>query len=278
KICCVFSKSWTSHSEDSRTMANVETWVDDQLHALLGMTGKHVGQYVTILARKSDSSQELIQKIKDTGIMDVDDSVESFATQLWNKVPHAEVKIKPERIREQQIVELMVKNKNYKLLSDEDENYEAPSKKPKMSSKSRSKNIRKRTEIESSSESEKESVPTNQQNRSESEDEFDKMEKDRLKDLKERDEFAGRLKDKDKERQRNIAEKSDKKAFEEAAKRLKMEAEDKKKIVPKIRVESRRKYLEKRKADKLAELEGGIIDEEYLFGSSSLSKKEKVEL
>lgn len=44
-----------------------------------------------------------------------------------------------------------------------------------------------------------------------------------------------------------------------------MEAEDRKKIVPKLRVESRRKYLEKRKEDKLAELEEDIVDDEYLF-------------
>lgn len=47
----------------------------------------------------------------------------------------------------------------------------------------------------------------------ESEDEFDRMEKDRMQDIKERDEFAVRLRDKDKEKRRNIAEKSDKKVF-----------------------------------------------------------------
>jgi pre-mRNA-splicing factor ATP-dependent RNA helicase DHX16 len=52
----------------------------------------------------------------------------------------------------------------------------------------------------------------------------------------------------------------------EAAKRLKiMEEESKEKLVPKLRVESRRKYLEKRKEDKVAELEADIIDDEYLF-------------
>ena len=58
---------------------------------------------------------------------------------------------------------------------------------------------------------------------------------------------------------------SDKRAYEEAAKRLKLEADDRAKIIPKLRVESRRKYLEKRKDDKVAELEADIIDDEYLF-------------
>lgn len=52
----------------------------------------------------------------------------------------------------------------------------------------------------------------------------------------------------------------------EAAKRLKiMEVDAKEKLVPKLRIESRRKYLEKRKEDKVAELEADILDDEYLF-------------
>lgn len=44
-----------------------------------------------------------------------------------------------------------------------------------------------------------------------------------------------------------------------------METDTKDKLIPKLRVESRRKYLEKRKEDKVAELEADILDDEYLF-------------
>lgn len=112
-------------------------------------------------------------------------------------------------------------------------------------------------------------------------------------DRKERDEFAERLKKKDKERTRNIAIprsgkfkfvreirnwsaelqqkcvcvcRLDKKAYEEAAKRLKLEnAREKETIIPRLRIESRRKYLEKRKDYKVVELEANILDDEYLF-------------
>ncbi|XP_054162327.1 pre-mRNA-splicing factor ATP-dependent RNA helicase DHX16-like [Oppia nitens] len=100
---------------------------------------------------------------------------------------------------------------------------------------------------------------------------------ERTKDLKERDEFSQRLKLKDKNKTRNIAVKNDKKSYEEAVKRLKLEAEDRKKIVPKLRVESRRQYLEKRKEDKLALLEGDIADEEFLFKGVDLSEREKAQ-
>lgn len=118
---------------------------------------------------------------------------------------------------------------------------------PKYFTMSKSKKSRKRYESESDS------------------DRIDSAEEARRQDLKERDEFANRLKKRDEERTRNIIQASDRRAYEEAAKRLKMENAGREKIIPKLRVQSRRKYLEKRKDDKLAELEADIADDEYLF-------------
>ena len=95
-----------------------------------------------------------------------------------------------------------------------------------------------------------------------------------MRDLKERDEYAERLRQKDDEKTRHIAEKDDKKAFEEAAKRLELDKEDREKILPKLRVEARRKYLVKRKDDKITELRGDIADDEYLYDEATLTKKE----
>lgn len=97
----------------------------------------------------------------------------------------------------------------------------------------------------------------------------DSVEEDRKRDLKERDEFATRLRKRDEEKVKKVAETSGKKSYEEAAKRLKLEAEDRDKIIPKLRVQSRRKYLVKRKDDKVVELEADIADDEYLFDEST---------
>uniref|UniRef100_A0A0A9WZW3 RNA helicase n=4 Tax=Lygus hesperus TaxID=30085 RepID=A0A0A9WZW3_LYGHE len=96
-------------------------------------------------------------------------------------------------------------------------------------------------------------------------------------DRKARDEFAARLRKKDKEKTRNIATSSDRKAFEEAAKRLKLEVENQEKLIPRLRIESRRKYLEKRKDDKVQELEADILDDEYLFQEDELTERERKE-
>lgn len=100
---------------------------------------------------------------------------------------------------------------------------------------------------------------------SSSESSVDSAEDERRRDLKERDEFAQRLRTKDEKTTRKVVDSFDKKSFEEAAKRIKLEAEGSDGIVPKLRIESRRKYLEKRKEDKVAELEADILDDEYLF-------------
>lgn len=106
----------------------------------------------------------------------------------------------------------------------------------------------------------------------------DSAEEERKRDIKERDEFSKRLKNKDDSKTRKVVEaQNSKKAFEEAAKRLKVEHDDREKLVPKLRVQSRRDYLAKRKEDKVAELEADILDDEYLFEESKLTRKEKEE-
>lgn len=93
------------------------------------------------------------------------------------------------------------------------------------------------------------------------EESLDSEEEQRLQDLRERDEFSRRLKEKDEEKTRKIVDGR----IVEASKRLKLDQEDREKLLPQLRVQSRRKYLEKRKEDKVAELEADILDDEYLF-------------
>lgn len=103
-------------------------------------------------------------------------------------------------------------------------------------------------------------------------------EDDRERDLRERDEFAQRMRVKDQSKTKRIAEKSDRSAHEEAAKRLKLEAESSESLVEKLRIQSRREYLKKRKDDQLEILEGDIRDEERLFSDVRLTERERKEL
>ena len=69
---------------------------------------------------------------------------------------------------------------------------------------------------------------------------------ERLRDIEERDEFAERVRQRDDASTKRKGEQQSKRMLEEAAKRVKLEREDRKKIVPKLREESRQVYLKSR--------------------------------
>lgn len=95
---------------------------------------------------------------------------------------------------------------------------------------------------------------------------LDDYEQQRLKDLEERDAFAKRLREKDKEKTKTLGGSLSKKRLEEAKRREQMAKEDRKKLIPKLREEARLEYLGDRKGRKLDELADDIRDEEFLFG------------
>ncbi len=244
-------------------------WVNDALHDVAGISDMTIADFFVGLATKSKSADELIGKIRDTETLDVNSAVTNFAQELFSKVPRgggggassgggnvAEKRRMENRAKEQAARQLAAKNRSYKMLSDDDDEDDLPKKKTKKPKKEKVKSKAKA---------------------SDSEDEFDRMERERRQDLEERDAFAQRMIKKDKEKTRNIVEKNDKKAYEEAAKRLAVEGEDRDKLLPELRKESRRKYLAKRKEDKLIELKDDIADDEFLFDESQLTERERRE-
>ncbi|XP_076455055.1 pre-mRNA-splicing factor ATP-dependent RNA helicase DHX16-like [Babylonia areolata] len=260
-------------------MALTERWVTDQLYDILGISDKYIAQYFIGLASKSSSAEDFVVKLKETQTVAVDANLTAFARDLYNRVPHKGKQVKQLTSEQREAIELEQKNRTYQLLDEDDDDdsddvQPAPTKKMKVEKKKR--NLRRKQESsESSSESEMEQDrDRDATEESSSEDEMDREERERLTDLKERDEFAQRLRDKDKEKTRNVTDKKGSKAYEEAKRRLEMEAEDRKKTIPDLRKKSRREYMKKRGADKLDDLEAEIQDEEFLFGGERLTEKE----
>uniref|UniRef100_A0A8C7GPU7 RNA helicase n=1 Tax=Oncorhynchus kisutch TaxID=8019 RepID=A0A8C7GPU7_ONCKI len=259
-------------------MANLEQWVSDSLHDILGLSDRYVAQFMIGSARKSLSAQDFVAHLKSTGTIDINQRVIAFAQELYEKIPRKQVVEKPARAIERRVMEIERKNRNYTLLSDSESDGEAVREKEKKKSKDRGdkrKHLRKREESQSSSEEE---TRKSKKDEEEEEEEWEKEERERVLDLEERDAFAERMKLKDKDKTRNIMERTDKKGYEEAQKRLKMAEEDHKKILPELRKESRRNYLSKREAEKLEDLEAEIADEEYLFSTDALTERERKEL
>ena len=67
-------------------MSSLETWVNDKLHDILGLSDKFIGQYLIGLAKKAVSADDYVQNLKDTGTVDIDDRMIKFSHELWNKV------------------------------------------------------------------------------------------------------------------------------------------------------------------------------------------------
>ncbi|KAM6994733.1 pre-mRNA-splicing factor ATP-dependent RNA helicase DHX16 isoform 2-T2 [Tautogolabrus adspersus] len=266
-------------------MANLEQWVNDRLHDILGLSDRYVSQFMIGTARRASSHQDFVSRLEQTGTIDIDQSVISFAQELFDKIPRKQVVEKPARAMEREAIEMDRKNRTYTLLEDSDSDGEEVKEKQKGKKKDKDKgNKRKHIRQKKASESSSEDEAAKGENKSvkkdeeEEEEEWEKEERERQHDIEERDAFAERVKLKDKDKTRNITERTDKKAYEEAQKRLKMAEEDQKNMLPELRKRSRWDYLKKREEEKLEDLEAEIRDDEYLFSTDELNAREKKEL
>ncbi|XP_051812945.1 LOW QUALITY PROTEIN: pre-mRNA-splicing factor ATP-dependent RNA helicase DHX16 [Acanthochromis polyacanthus] len=272
-------------------MANLEQWVNDRLHDILGLSDRYVSQFMIGTARKASSPEDFVTRLEQTGTIDIDQSVTAFAKELFGKIPRKQIVEKPSRAVERQAIEMERKNRTYTLLEDSEDDEDTAREKHKEKKNkdkergNKRKHLRQKKGSESSSEDEapKRDNLGQRDNKSvkkeeEEEEEWEKEERERLQDIEERDAFAQRVRQKDKDKTRNIAERTDKKAYEEAQKRLKMAEDDQKNMLPELRKRSRWEYLKKREAEKLEDLEAEIIDEEYLFSTDELTEREKRDL
>ena len=68
-------------------MADLLTWVKDQLHDLLDISDRSIAEFLVGLCRKSDSPETFLEKIRETETIDINESVASFSRELWVRVP-----------------------------------------------------------------------------------------------------------------------------------------------------------------------------------------------
>ena len=94
---CVFTDvkfifSW-QHSifylnKEDQIMASsgLDQWVKDQLYDVLGISDRYIAEFLIGLSKRATSASDLVQRIRDTGTVDVNDSVVRFAGELYTKV------------------------------------------------------------------------------------------------------------------------------------------------------------------------------------------------
>jgi pre-mRNA-splicing factor ATP-dependent RNA helicase DHX16 len=113
------------------------------------------------------------------------------------------------------------------------------------------------------------------------EDEEARKERERLEDLRDRDAFADRVRERDREKTKKLVEdKSSRGAAAEAAQRRQLadDVEARTVALPSLRLHSRQEYLTKREIQQIELLRREIADDEALFAGMKISKREKKEL
>lgn len=76
-------------------MANLEQWVNDRLHDILGLSDRYVSQFMIGTARKAASPQDFVTRLEQTGTIDIDPSVIAFAQELFDKVCSSKCIVSP---------------------------------------------------------------------------------------------------------------------------------------------------------------------------------------
>nr|CAD2161530.1 unnamed protein product [Meloidogyne enterolobii] len=274
----------------------INNWVDDELHKILGYSDSATVAFIIAQAKKSTDNEDFIERLRGS-FDEITNDVKIFASKLLDKVPRTVKKSLP---KQKGLSQLELENLNIKRLNatlkplDDEEDYEPSTSfdiSKKIESKKKGRSTRKRWE--SSSEEEEDigeqqktspsvvkDVKEDNKNSSEESD-FDKLEEETQKDIEERDALSKRIKEKESKNTRHIMSKSEARSFAEAQKRLKLEnesKEDKEEMLNKLRYESRKSYLNKRKEDKRMELEAQVRDDETLFARERLTKKEQLDV
>lgn len=67
-------------------MADLEQWVNDRLHDILGLSDKYVSLFMIGTARKAFNPEDFVARLEQTGTIDIDQNVIAFAQELFDKV------------------------------------------------------------------------------------------------------------------------------------------------------------------------------------------------
>ncbi|EAU85955.2 pre-mRNA splicing factor [Coprinopsis cinerea okayama7 len=269
---------------------------------LFGLADRSIIDFIIAAAKSAKSAESLFASLNASGLPDSPDA-HQFVNELYSKVPRRSKKSAADAARKQAEKEAKaLRSQKYGLLlEDEDQSIEILKEKPRESSKSkRDKQIRKRDYDGKEWESDEEEKARKRwkgdeegERRDEDADmdgepaeEIDEealKEQQRLEDIRERDAFAERMKERDKQKTKKVVEDRSSRnagATSEAALRRQLadDAEARSQALPSLRLHSRQEYLTKREIQQIELLRKEIADDEALFAGMKITKRERREL
>jgi pre-mRNA-splicing factor ATP-dependent RNA helicase DHX16 len=280
---------------------DLRSWVSDNTIKFLGAAHSTVVDYIIAEAQSAKSPDVLFNKLAGVGFPSGGEG-RDFAESLFVKVPrqrkHA-VSVQ-KKVKEKETSAFIQKNSSYKLLLDPEEEttQTPPVQKERKDKKEKKSKTRRREDGEDQWASDEEDKRARKRRREEYEEEqrakyeaqFDEEEQEEMKrqDEKERDEFAEKMKAKDKAAQQKVVLHGSSFAYTQILedrslgnrnqRRLADDPVARAKEVSTLRVESRESYLIKRQQQQIELLKQQVADDEVLWRNERLTKREMEEI
>ncbi|KAG7443011.1 uncharacterized protein BT62DRAFT_345586 [Guyanagaster necrorhizus] len=291
--------------------SELERYISDNSLRLFGVADRSIIDYVlasgrfldysflsslftnVYLASSSKTPEALFSALNASGLPDTADAHE-FINQVFQQAPrkHKHKRTAAEKAQRQAEKEAKaLRSQKFGLLLDDGVDGVAPLPKEKrQKEKKHDRQTRKREYDEKEWESDEEEKARKRWKGDNAEDEEElpedeeiRKERERLEDLKDRDAFAERVRDRDREKTKKIVEDRSSKASGAAAdaaqrRQLADDAEARGIALPGLRLHSRQEYLTKREIQQIELLRKEIADDESLFSGMKISKRERREL
>ncbi|KAG5648405.1 Cyclin-dependent kinase catalytic subunit [Asterophora parasitica] len=286
--------------------SDLNRYISDNALRFFGSSNQSTVDYVLASASTSKSADALFSSLHNSGLPDTP-AAHQFISELFHKVPrkHKHSSSSGSSRKAEKEAKALRSQKFGFLLDDDAVNDVVPLKREKRKEakgkeKEKDRHIRKREYDGKEWESDEEEQARKRRRADDEhahvedpqQDDLDmepfeseeaRRERERLEDLKDRDAFAERVKDRDRERTKKVVEdRSSKKsgAAAEAAQRRQLadDAAARGVALPSLREHSRQEYLTKREMQQIELLRKEIADDEVLFSGMKISKREKRDL
>ncbi|SJX65252.1 probable PRP2-RNA-dependent ATPase of DEAH box family [Sporisorium reilianum f. sp. reilianum] len=264
--------------------SELRRWISDNSMRFFGLSQSSIIDFIQVSASSASTPTDLFQSLTSLGLPSTDEA-RTFANELYARVPRASqsnprAATAPTSNKDVK-ADAKSGKKRYGLLLDEENGEEELAIKPEKKKKKKRDATTRDADHPPQDDRRHSKSPSPRRDASDSESDQDSRERARLKDLAERDEFARRIRDKDKISTRNVVEDrtSSRLNPEAAARRLLAEDDDARSAaMPSLRDRSRQEYLAKRAQQRMELLRLEIQDEERFFRGLKMTKREERDL
>eukprot|EP01087_Luapelamoeba_hula_P023884 TRINITY_DN8905_c0_g1_i1.p1 TRINITY_DN8905_c0_g1~~TRINITY_DN8905_c0_g1_i1.p1 ORF type:complete len:1059 (-),score=225.88 TRINITY_DN8905_c0_g1_i1:78-3254(-) len=266
----------------------LRSWVNDNLHSVMGFADPTVVDYVIALAKKAPNVNNLVSSLHSQANFPSNPQTQQFASQLYSKIPRTPSTSAVLAQQQKKTEEMLRQNSQYKLILNDPKDETVPRSTTTQTKgedkgtkrKTREKHIRKKDTTTTKKEEMLEPAVKRPklEEKGPTKGREDSSAREQDPEWQEIKAFEARLRERDERRTKKVGEKAQSKAEEEAAKRRAIKEEERASVMPERRKQSRIDYLKKREGQVLEDIEAEIKDEAYLFSDANLTAAERARL